>query len=219
MRFFLDSADIGEIRQAAAWGVIAGVTTNPSLVAKSGGGDFHSLIAEITRIVDGPVSAEVISMDADGMVEEGRILAAISNNVAVKIPMCPEGMTAVSRLYAEGVEVNVTLIFTPQQALLAAAAGAAYVSPFVGRLDDIGEDGIGLVGDIAEVFDIHGIDTEIIAASIRHPRHVIDAALAGADIATVPLKVLDQCFVHPLTESGIRKFLSDWEGYGKNHGR
>ncbi|MDO9508313.1 MAG: fructose-6-phosphate aldolase [Thermovirgaceae bacterium] len=218
MRFFLDSADIEEIRKAAGWGVIDGVTTNPSLVAKSGG-DFHSLIAEITRIIDGPVSAEVISMNSDGMVEEGRVLAAIAPNVAVKIPMCPEGMAAVSRLSAEGIDVNVTLIFSPQQALLAAAAGAAYVSPFVGRLDDIGEDGIGLVGDIAEVFNIHGIATEIIAASIRHPGHVIDSALAGADIATVPFSVLEKCFDHPLTESGIRKFLSDWEGYGKNHGR
>lgn len=219
MRFFLDSADIAEIRKAAGWGVIDGVTTNPSLVAKSGGRDFHSLIAEIAGMVDGPVSAEVISMDADGMFKEGKGLAAIAPNVAVKIPMCPEGMTATSRLAAEGIDVNVTLVFSPQQSLLAAAAGAAFVSPFVGRLDDIGEDGIGLVGEIADIFDIHGIATEIIAASIRHPRHVLDSALAGADIATVPLSVLEKCFDHPLTESGIRKFLSDWEGYGKNHGR
>lgn len=218
MRFFLDSADIAEIRKAAGWGVIEGVTTNPSLVAKSGGGDFHNLIGDICRMVDGPVSAEVISMVSGGMVEEGRILAAIAPNVAVKIPMCPEGMSAASILSREGIDVNVTLVFSPQQALLAAAAGAAYVSPFVGRLDDIGEDGIGLVGDIAEVFEIHGIGTEIIAASIRHPGHVIDSALAGADIATVPLSVLEKCFAHPLTESGIRQFLSDWEGYGKNHG-
>lgn len=219
MRFFLDSADIEEIRKAVGWGVIDGVTTNPSLVAKSGGGDFHTLISEIARIVDGPVSAEVISMEAGGMVEEGRVLAAIAPNVAVKIPMCPEGMAACSRLAAEGVDVNVTLIFSPQQALLAARAGAAFVSPFVGRLDDIGEEGIGLVEDIAEIFSIHGIGTEIIAASIRHPRHVADAAFAGADIATVPFSVLEKCFNHPLTESGIKKFLSDWEGYGKNHGR
>jgi len=219
MRFFLDSADIEEIRKAAGWGVIDGVTTNPSLVAKSGGRDFHSLIAEIAAIVEGPVSAEVISSDSDGMFSEGKTLSAIASNIAVKIPMCKEGMAACSRLAREGVDVNVTLVFSPQQALLAASAGAAFVSPFVGRLDDIGEDGIGLVGDIAEVFDIHGIETEIIAASIRHPRHVLDAALAGADIATVPFSVLEKCFDHPLTESGIRRFLADWEGYGKDHGR
>ncbi|HOI82440.1 MAG TPA: fructose-6-phosphate aldolase [Synergistales bacterium] len=218
MRFFLDSADIDEIRRAAGWGVIDGVTTNPSLVAKSGGGDLHSLIREITGIVDGPVSAEVISLDAEGMVAEGRVLARIAPNVAVKIPMTKDGMTACSRLAREGVDVNVTLVFSPQQALLAASAGAAFVSPFVGRLDDIGEDGTGLVADIAEVFDIHGIETEIISASIRHPRHVIDSALAGADIATVPLNVLEKCFDHPLTESGIKKFLADWEGFGKDHG-
>lgn len=218
MRFFLDSADIDEIRRAAGWGVIDGVTTNPSLVAKSGGGDLHSLIREIAGIVDGPVSAEVISLDAEGMVAEGRVLARIAPNVAVKIPMTKDGMTACSRLAREGVDVNVTLVFSPQQALLAASAGAAFVSPFVGRLDDIGEDGTGLVADIAEVFDIHGIETEIISASIRHPRHVIDSALAGADIATVPLNVLEKCFYHPLTESGIKKFLADWEGFGKDHG-
>ena len=218
MRFFLDSADIDEIRRAAGWGVIDGVTTNPSLVAKSGGGDLHSLIREITGIVDGPVSAEVISQDAEGMVAEGLVLARIAPNVAVKIPMTKDGMTACSRLAREGVDVNVTLVFSPQQALLAASAGAAFVSPFVGRLDDIGEDGTGLVADIAEVFDIHGIETEIISASIRHPRHVIDSALAGADIATVPLNVLEKCFDHPLTESGIKKFLADWEGFGKDHG-
>ena len=218
MRFFLDSADIDEIRRAAGWGVIDGVTTNPSLVAKSGGGDLHSLIREIAGIVDGPVSAEVISLDAEGMVAEGRVLARIAPNVAVKIPMTKDGMTACSRLAREGVDVNVTLVFSPQQALLAASAGAAFVSPFVGRLDDIGEDGTGLVADIAEVFDIHAIETEIISASIRHPRHVIDSALAGADIATVPLNVLEKCFDHPLTESGIKKFLADWEGFGKDHG-
>jgi len=153
------------------------------------------------------------------MVAEGRALAAVAPNVAVKIPMGRDGMTACSQLTREGIAVNVTLVFSPQQALLAAAAGAAYVSPFVGRLDDIGEDGIGLVGDIVELFDIHNITTEIIAASIRHPRHVAEAALAGADIATVPLAVLEKCFDHPLTESGIKKFLADWEEFGKDHGR
>lgn len=219
MHFFLDSADIEEIRKAAGWGVIDGVTTNPSLVAKSGGRDFHGLIREIASLVEGPVSAEVTSLDPEGMVAEGRALAAVAPNVAVKIPMGRDGMTACSQLTREGIAVNVTLVFSPQQALLAAAAGAAYASPFVGRLDDIGEDGIGLVGDIAELFDIHNITTEIIAASIRHPRHVAEAALAGADIATVPLAVLEKCFDHPLTASGIKKFLADWEEFGKDHGR
>lgn len=219
MHFFLDSADIEEIRKAAGWGVIDGVTTNPSLVAKSGGRDFHGLIREIASLVEGPVSAEVTSLDLEGMVAEGRALAAVAPNVAVKIPMGRDGMTACSQLTREGIAVNVTLVFSPQQALLAAAAGAAYVSPFVGRLDDIGEDGIGLVGDIVELFDIHNITTEIIAASIRHPRHVAEAALAGADIATVPLAVLEKCFDHPLTASGIKKFLADWEEFGKDHGR
>ena len=195
------------------------MTTNPSLVAKSGGRDFHGLIREIASLVEGPVSAEVTSLDPEGMVAEGRALAAVAPNVAVKIPMGRDGMTACSQLTREGIAVNVTLVFSPQQALLAAAAGAAYVSPFVGRLDDIGEDGIGLVGDIVELFDIHNITTEIIAASIRHPRHVAEAALAGADIATVPLAVLEKCFDHPLTESGIKKFLADWEEFGKDHGR
>jgi len=219
MHFFLDSADIEEIRKAAGWGVIDGVTTNPSLVAKSGGRDFHGLIREIASLVEGPVSAEVTSLDPEGMVAEGRALAAVAPNVAVKIPMGRDGMTACSQLTREGIAVNVTLVFSPQQALLAAAAGAAYVSPFVGRLDDIGEDGIGLVGDIVELFDIHNITTEIIAASIRHPRHVVEAALAGADIATVPLAVLEKCFDHPLTASGIKRFLADWEEYGKENGR
>ncbi len=200
-------------------GVIEGVTTNPSLVAKSGGRDFHGLIREIASLVEGPVSAEVTSLDPEGMASEGRVLAAVAPNVAVKIPMGREGMTACSRLAREGIAVNVTLVFSPQQALLAAAAGAAFVSPFVGRLDDIGEDGIGLVGDIAELFDIHGIATEIIAASVRHPRHVAEAARAGADIATAPLAVLEKCFDHPLTASGIKKFLADWEEFGKDHGR
>ncbi len=219
MHFFLDSADIEEIRKAAGWGVIDGVTTNPSLVAKSGGRDFHGLIREIASLVEGPVSAEVTSLDPEGMVAEGRALAAVAPNVAVKIPMGRDGMTACSQLTREGIAVNVTLVFSPQQALLAAAAGAAYASPFVGRLDDIGEDGIGLVGDIADAFDIGDIATRVIAASIRHPRHVFEAAMAGADIATVPLAVLEKCFDHPLTASGIKQFLADWEEYGKDNGR
>lgn len=217
MRFFLDTADVEEIRKAAFWGVISGVTTNPTLVAKSNQ-DLKSVISEICDIVDGPVSAEAVSLDADGMVREGRELAAIHDNVVVKIPMTAEGMAAVRRLSDDGIDVNVTLVFSPQQALLAAAAGAAYVSPFIGRLDDIGEDGIGLVSDIAEVFALQDIPVEIIAASIRHPRHVIDSALAGADIATVPFAVLEKCFRHPLTDGGIERFLADWEGARKKNG-
>jgi len=217
MRFFLDTAEVDEIRKAARWGVISGVTTNPTLVAKSNQ-DLKSVISEICDIVEGPVSAEVVSVDVDGMVREGRDLAAIHGNVVVKIPMTAEGMAAVRVLSDDGIDVNVTLVFSPQQALLAAAAGAAYVSPFVGRLDDIGEDGIGLVSDIAEVFALQDIPVEIIAASIRHPRHVIDAALAGADIATVPFVVLEKCFRHPLTDSGIERFLADWEGARKKNG-
>ncbi len=217
MRFFLDTAEVDQIRKAAYWGVISGVTTNPTLVAKSNQ-DLESVIMEICDIVDGPVSAEVVSLDADGMVREGRELAAIHDNVVVKIPMTAEGMSATRRLSDEGIDVNVTLVFSPQQALLAAAAGAAYVSPFIGRLDDIGEDGIGLVRDIAEAFALQDIPVEIIAASIRHPRHVIDSALAGADIATVPFAVLEKCFRHPLTDSGIERFLADWEGARKNNG-
>ncbi len=217
MRFFLDTAEVDEIRKAARWGVISGVTTNPTLVAKSNQ-DLKKVISEICDIVEGPVSAEVVSADVDGMVREGRDLAAIHGNVVVKIPMTAEGMAAVRVLSDDGIDVNVTLVFSPQQALLAAAAGAAYVSPFVGRLDDIGEDGIGLVSDIAEVFALQDIPVEIIAASIRHPRHVIDAALAGADIATVPFVVLEKCFRHPLTDSGIERFLADWEGARKKNG-
>ncbi|MFP4482262.1 MAG: fructose-6-phosphate aldolase [Thermovirgaceae bacterium] len=217
MRFFLDTAEVGEIRKAAYWGVISGVTTNPTLVAKSNQ-DLESVITEICDIVDGPVSAEAVSLDVEGMVQEGRELASIHDNVVVKIPMTAEGMAATRRLSDEGIDVNVTLVFSPQQALLAAAAGAAYVSPFIGRLDDIGEDGIGLVQDIAEVFLLQDIPVEIIAASIRHPRHVIDSALAGADIATVPFAVLEKCFKHPLTDKGIERFLADWEGARKNNG-
>lgn len=217
MRFFLDTAEVEQIRKAAYWGVISGVTTNPTLVAKSNQ-DLKSVIMEICDIVDGPVSAEAVSLDAEGMVREGRELAAIHDNVVVKIPMTAEGMAATQKLSDEGIDVNVTLVFSPQQALLAAAAGAAYVSPFIGRLDDIGEDGIGLVRDIAEAFTLQDIPVEIIAASIRHPRHVIDSALAGADIATVPFAVLEKCFRHPLTDSGIERFLADWEGARKNNG-
>jgi len=213
--FFLDTANLDELREAASWGVISGVTTNPSLVSREGNVEFADHIREITSIVDGPISAEVIALDTEGMVKEGRELAAISSNIVVKIPMTAEGMGAVKILSNEGIPVNVTLVFSPQQALLAAAAGAAYVSPFVGRLDDIGEDGVGLVADIAEMFAIQDIDTRVLAASIRNPGHVSACALAGADVATIPFKVLKQLFHHPLTDKGMEKFLADWEVYKK----
>jgi len=217
--FFLDTANLEELRKAASWGVISGVTTNPSLVSKEGNVSFAEHITEITRIIDGPVSAEVIALDTEGMIREGRELAALSPRVVIKIPMTPEGMGAVKVLSSEGIAVNVTLVFSPQQALLAAAAGASYVSPFVGRLDDIGEDGVGLVADIAEMFAMQDISTKVLAASIRHPAHVSQCALAGADVATVPFNVLEKLFHHPLTEKGMEKFLSDWEVYKKANDR
>jgi len=213
--FFLDTANLDELREAASWGVISGVTTNPSLVSREGNVEFADHIREITSIVDGPISAEVIALDTEGMVKEGRELAAISSNIAVKIPMTAQGMGAVKILSSDGIPVNVTLVFSPQQALLAASAGAAYVSPFVGRLDDIGEDGVGLVADIAEMFAIQDIGTRVLAASIRNPGHVSACALAGADVATIPFKVLKQLFHHPLTDKGMEKFLADWEVYKK----
>ncbi|WP_040825153.1 fructose-6-phosphate aldolase [Thermanaerovibrio velox] len=218
MRFFLDTANLEEIRSAISMGVISGVTTNPTLVAREGVRDFHSHVKKIAQMVDGPVSAEVISLEAEGMVAEARELAALRENVVIKIPMTQEGMRAVKVLSSEGIRTNVTLVFSPQQALLAAAAGASYVSPFVGRLDDIGEDGIGLVRDVAEVFSIHNIETEIIAASLRHSKHVFDSAVAGAHIATVPYKVLADLFKHPLTDQGIQRFLKDWQELSKDNG-
>jgi transaldolase len=217
LEFFIDTANIGEIRTAESWGVISGVTTNPSLVSRENG-DFFEMLKSIAGLVNGPVSAEVTAPSADGMIGEARRLASIASNVVIKIPMIPEGMSVVRSLSRDGIPTNVTLVFSPQQALLAARAGATYVSPFVGRLDDIGEDGVGLVRDIAELFSIHDVDTRIIAASIRHPRHVFECALAGADIATVPFKVLEQCFFHPLTERGLESFMKDWNRYRANHG-
>lgn len=219
MLFFLDTANLEELRKAASWGVISGVTTNPSLVSREGNVSFAEHIIEITRIIDGPVSAEVTALDTEGMIREGRELAALSPNVVIKIPMTPEGMGAVRALSSEGIPVNVTLVFSPQQALLAAAAGASYVSPFVGRLDDIGEDGVGLVADIAEMFAMQDIPTKVLAASLRHPAHVSQCALAGADVATIPFKVLEKLFHHPLTEKGMEKFLADWEVYKKANDR
>ena len=217
MRFFLDTANLDEIRQGVEWGVLAGVTTNPSLIAKEGV-EFPSRIREIAALVEGPVSAEVLSTSTDAMVLEARRLFSLAPNVVVKVPMIPEGIAAVRALCQEGIPTNVTLVFSPQQALLAAAAGATYVSPFVGRLDDIGEDGSGLVRDIVEIFDVQGIQTQVIAASLRHPRHVFEAALYGAHVATVPFRVLEQMFHHPLTDSGLKKFLADWEVQKKSHG-
>ena len=211
MKFFIDTANVDDIRKANDMGVICGVTTNPSLIAKEGR-DFNEVIKEITSIVDGPISGEVkaTTVDAEGMIQEGREIAAIHPNMVVKIPMTVEGLKAVKVLSAEGIKTNVTLIFTANQALLAAEAGVSYVSPFLGRLDDINQPGIGLIEDIVTIFDNYGYDTEIIAASIRNPIHVTDCALAGADIATVPYKVIEQMTKHPLTDAGIEKFQADY---------
>ncbi|EBF5121054.1 fructose-6-phosphate aldolase [Listeria monocytogenes] len=214
MRFFIDTANVEEIKKANRMGFIAGVTTNPTLVAKEGR-DFNEVIQEITSIVDGPISGEVVSLEADEMIAEGRVIAKIHPNMVVKIPMTGEGLAAVKVLTEEGIKTNVTLVFSATQALLAARAGATYVSPFLGRLDDIGDDGLVLIRDIADIFEIHGIPTEIISASVRHPIHVIECAKAGADIATVPFKVFEQMLKHPLTDSGIDKFLADWEAAKK----
>ena len=211
MKFFVDTANVEEIRKANDMGIICGVTTNPSLIAKEGR-DFNQVIAEITSIVDGPISGEVkaTTTDAEGMIKEGREIAAIHPNMVVKIPMTVEGLKAVKVLSAEGIKTNVTLIFTANQALLAARAGATYVSPFLGRLDDISTAGIDLIQDIVQIFDNYGLETEIIAASIRNPIHVTDCALAGAHIATVPYNVIVQMTKHPLTDAGIEKFQKDY---------
>ncbi|PEA54662.1 fructose-6-phosphate aldolase [Bacillus pseudomycoides] len=210
MKFFIDTANIDEIKEANDLGVLAGVTTNPSLVAKEGV-DFHERIREICSVVEGPVSAEVISLEADKMIEEGKELAKIAPNVVVKVPMTTEGLKAVKAFSDLGIRTNVTLVFSAVQALLAARAGATYVSPFLGRLDDIGHNGMDLIRQIADIFVIHGIPTEIIAASVRHSVHVTDAALNGAHIATIPANVIASLVKHPLTDQGIEKFLADWE--------
>ncbi|MFR7475615.1 fructose-6-phosphate aldolase [Frisingicoccus sp.] len=212
MKFFIDTAKVDDIKKANDMGVICGVTTNPSLIAKEGR-VFEEVIAEIASIVDGPISGEVkaTTTDAEGMIAEGRAIAAIHPNMVVKIPMTVEGLKACKVLSSEGIKTNVTLIFTANQALLAARAGATYVSPFLGRLDDISTPGIDLIRTISEIFDVAGIETEIIAASVRHPIHVIDCALAGADIATVPYSVIEQMIKHPLTEQGIEKFQADYK--------
>ncbi len=212
MKLFIDTANVSEIREMA-W-LIDGVTTNPTLVAREKR-PFVDVIAEICGIVDGPISAEATALDADGMVSEGRELAAIHENVVVKIPMTEAGMQAIKRLAADGIRTNVTLVFSANQALLAARCGATFVSPFVGRIDDIGGDGMGLIAEILEVYANYAFQTEILAASIRHPRHVFEAATLGADVATVPYGVLKKLFNHPLTDSGIERFLKDWEGVPK----
>lgn len=210
MKLFIDTANVDNIKEINSLGVICGVTTNPSLIAKEGR-DFAEVVGEITKIVDGPISAEVIATDRAGMVAEARVLAKIHKNIVIKVPMTLEGLAAVSILSREGIKTNVTLVFSAPQALLAASAGASYVSPFVGRLDDVGTDGVPLISEIAEIFKVHGIKTEIIAASIRHPVHVTAAAKAGAHIATVPYGVIIQMSRHPLTDIGVERFLKDWE--------
>ena len=215
MKLFIDTANVEEIRAAAEMGVICGVTTNPSLVAREGR-NFKDVVAEICEIVDGPVSAEVISLDHEGMIDEAKQIAKWSSNIVIKLPMGAEGLKATKVLSGMGINTNVTLIFSANQALLAARAGATYVSPFLGRLDDISMEGMKTVEDIVSIFDIHSIDTQVIAASIRNPIHVTQAALAGAHIATVPFKVIEMMTKHPLTDAGIEKFLADWKKAGVN---
>ncbi|KLL00305.1 transaldolase [Bacillus pumilus] len=210
MLFFVDTANIEDIKEAHELGILAGVTTNPSLVAKEKDVSFHDRLREITDVVSGSVSAEVISLKAEEMIEEGKELAAIAPNITVKIPMTTDGLKAVKALTDLGIKTNVTLIFSANQALLAARAGATYVSPFLGRLDDIGQNGLDLISEVKTIFDVHGLNTQIIAASIRHPQHVTEAALRGAHIGTMPLKVIKQLTKHPLTDAGIEQFLADW---------
>lgn len=209
MRIFIDTANINEIKQANELGVISGVTTNPSLIAKEGR-NFEEVVQQICAIVDGPISAEVISLEWESMVKEARELAKIHSNVVIKVPMTPDGLRATKVLSAEGIKTNVTLIFSANQAMLAAIAGATYVSPFVGRLDDLGQDGMDLILDIVEIFNRHAFSTEVIAASIRHPLHATEAAKVGAHIATIPYNVIMQMCKHPLTDLGIDKFMADW---------
>ncbi|MCD8162866.1 MAG: fructose-6-phosphate aldolase [Synergistaceae bacterium] len=216
MKFFLDTANLDEIKTAHSWGVIAGVTTNPTIVSKEGNIDFHTRVREIAETANGPVSAEAVSLEKSRLIEEAKVLAGIHPQVVVKVPLCPEGLGAVKELTALGIKTNVTLVFSANQAVLAAAAGATYVSPFVGRLDDIGEDGMKLIYDVVEIFDLYGIETKVIAASLRHPAHVLECAKAGADYATVPFKVLKMLFDHPLTKKGIDQFSADWAKYLAN---
>ncbi len=216
MKFFIDTANLDEIREANELGLIDGVTTNPSLVAKEGKVDFKKHIAKICEIVKGDVSAEVTSLDTEGMLKEGRELAKIAPNVVIKCPLTLDGLKATRTFREEGMKVNVTLCFSAAQALLAAKAGASYISPFIGRLDDIGQDGMQLIRDIVQIYDNYGFATEVLAASIRHPMHIVDCALAGADVATIPFKVIQQLVKHPLTDKGLEGFLSDWKKSGRS---
>ena len=209
MKFFIDTANIDEIKEAEAMGILDGVTTNPSLIARESG-DFKEILTEITKIVDGPISGEVVALDYDGIMKEAKELAAIHENIVVKVPLIKEGIKAVKSLTSMGIKTNVTLCFSPAQAILAAKAGATYISPFVGRLDDISHVGMDLVEQIAQIYANYEYETEIIVASIRNPLHIIESGLIGADIVTVPLKVIEQLFKHPLTDNGIEKFLADW---------
>jgi len=210
MKFFIDTANIFEIKQAVEMGMVDGVTTNPSLIAKEGR-KFEDILKDICKMVDGPVSAEVISLDVKGMVSEGKKLAKLSDNIVIKVPMTIDGLKAVKQFAAVGIRTNVTLVFSASQALLAAKAGAAFISPFVGRLDDISENGMDLISNIMTILDNYGFASEVIVASIRHPMHVVESALIGADIATIPFKVIEQLAKHPLTDLGMEKFLADWQ--------
>jgi transaldolase len=216
MKIFLDTADLKEIRRAAEAGLIDGVTTNPSLLAKSAGGrDAKDIFKEIAEIVDGPVSAEVVGLDAETMISEGKRLAALHPNIVIKVPLTEDGLKACRRLRMDGIGVNVTLCFSPLQALLAAKAGATFISPFVGRLDDIAHDGMDLISQIRQIYDNYGMETEILVASVRHPQHVVESAMLGADCATIPPKVLWQLAKHPLTDRGVEAFLKDWDTMGQ----
>jgi transaldolase len=213
MKFFVDTADLDQIREARDMGILDGVTTNPSLVKEQGNVDFHEHVFQICELVDGDVSAEVTATDFDGMMEQARTLAQVHENVVVKIPLTKDGIKALRALEEEGIPTNCTLCFSPTQALVAAKAGAGYISPFIGRIDDISSDGIGLIEEIVQIYDNYGMETEILAASIRHPTHVKRAALAGADVATMPFETLEQLLEHPLTDRGLERFLDDWEDY------
>jgi transaldolase len=215
MKIFLDTANLEEIKKGVEWGIVDGVTTNPTLISKEGA-EFKQRVKEICDLVKGPVSAEVISLDYEGMVKEARELAQLSEYVVIKIPMTPDGIRAVKTLSAEGIKTNVTLVFSPAQAILAAKAGATYVSPFIGRMDDLSNDGMRMLAEIVEIYDNYGFETEIIAASIRHPMHVVEAALMGVDIVTMPFAVLEKLFKHPMTDLGIERFMNDWKKYLEN---
>jgi len=216
VKLFLDSANINEITELASWGILDGVTTNPSLVAKEGR-SYAALVEDICRLVPGPISAEVLATDVEGMDREGRELAAIAENVVIKLPITREGLQVCARFADEGIATNLTLCFSPAQALLVAKAGASYVSPFVGRLDDVGQDGMQLIREIVQIYDNYEVPTQVLVASVRHPQHVVEAALIGADVATVPFKVLDQLYHHPLTDIGLQRFLADYRSMREVH--